>query len=47
MGTKIRDVPVYPMDDLEKYLGNDDIHVAILTVPAPVAQVITRSPSKF
>ena len=41
MGTTIRDVPVYPMDDLEKYLGNDDIHVAILTVPAPVAQMIT------
>ncbi|MEO2077135.1 MAG: redox-sensing transcriptional repressor Rex [Bacillus sp. (in: firmicutes)] len=41
MGTKIREVPVYHMDDLEKVLENSDIQVAILTVPAPVAQVIT------
>ncbi|WP_342429225.1 redox-sensing transcriptional repressor Rex [Neobacillus sp. FSL H8-0543] len=41
MGTTIGDVPVYPMDDLEKYLGKDEIPVAILTVPASVAQPIT------
>ncbi|MDQ1148010.1 redox-sensing transcriptional repressor [Bacillus sp. SORGH_AS 510] len=41
MGTKIREVPVYHLDDLEKVLENSDIQVAILTVPAPVAQVIT------
>jgi redox-sensing transcriptional repressor len=41
MGTTIGDVPVYPMDDLEKYLGEDDIPVAILTVPSSVAQPIT------
>ncbi len=41
IGTKIGDVPIYSLDDLEKYLGDGDISVAILTVPAPVAQLIT------
>lgn len=41
MGTMIREVPVYHMDDLEKILATEDIPVAILTVPAPVAQMIT------
>lgn len=41
MGTKIREVPVYHMDDLEKVLLDQNISVVILTVPAPVAQVIT------
>lgn len=41
MGAAIGDVPVYHMDDLETYLINEGISVAILTVPAPVAQVIT------
>jgi redox-sensing transcriptional repressor len=41
MGTMIREVPVYHMDDLEKVLSETDISVAILTVPAHVAQLIT------
>lgn len=41
VGTKIGDVPVHHMDDLEKVLTEDEISVAILTVPAPVAQSIT------
>ena len=41
MGGKVREVPVYPMDDLEKVLLEEKISVVILTVPAPVAQVIT------
>jgi redox-sensing transcriptional repressor len=41
MGTTIREVPVYHMDDLEKVLAETDISVAILTVPAQVAQLIT------
>ncbi|OIK15926.1 redox-sensing transcriptional repressor Rex [Bacillus sp. MUM 116] len=41
MGTTIGDVPVHHMDDLEKYLAEEDIQVAILTIPAPVAQIIT------
>jgi len=41
MGTKIREVPVYHMDDLEKVLLEEKISVVILTVPAPVAQMIT------
>jgi redox-sensing transcriptional repressor len=41
MGTTIREVPVYHMDDLEKVLLDQNISVVILTVPAPVAQVIT------
>jgi redox-sensing transcriptional repressor len=41
IGTEIREVPVLSMDDVEEYLSNEKIQVAILTVPAPVAQVIT------
>ncbi|WML24148.1 redox-sensing transcriptional repressor Rex [Neobacillus sp. OS1-33] len=41
MGTMIREVPVHAMDDLEKVLSESNISVAILTVPAPVAQMIT------
>jgi redox-sensing transcriptional repressor len=41
VGTQIGDVPVYHMDDLEEYLKQDELPVAILTVPAPVAQQIT------
>jgi len=41
MGTMIREVPVYHMDELEKVIMEEQISVAILTVPAPVAQMIT------
>jgi redox-sensing transcriptional repressor len=41
VGTKIGDVPVYHMDDLVKVIEENDIQVAILTVPAPPAQAIT------
>ncbi|MCA1053313.1 redox-sensing transcriptional repressor Rex [Priestia megaterium] len=40
VGTKVGDVPVYHLDQLEDYMS-DDISVAILTVPATVAQQIT------
>ncbi len=41
VGTKIREVPVYHMDEIEKVLLEEKVSVVILTVPAPVAQVIT------
>lgn len=41
VGTKIGDVPVYHMDELEHRITEEEIHVAILTIPAPVAQTIT------
>jgi redox-sensing transcriptional repressor len=41
VGTLIGDVPVYHMDDLEEHFTQDELPVAILTVPAPVAQTIT------
>ncbi|MCH6269584.1 MULTISPECIES: redox-sensing transcriptional repressor Rex [Neobacillus] len=41
IGGSIGDVPVYSMDDIEQYLIEENISVAILTVPAPVAQQIT------
>jgi redox-sensing transcriptional repressor len=43
VGTKIGDVTVFHMDDIERHLIEEDITVAILTVPAPVAQTITDS----
>jgi redox-sensing transcriptional repressor len=43
VGTKINDVTIYHIDDLEKVLVEREITVAILTVPAPVAQTITDS----
>lgn len=41
IGTTIGEVPVFSMDQLEKYLMEEDIPVAILTVPSSVAQPIT------
>jgi redox-sensing transcriptional repressor len=41
VGTQIGDVPVFHMDDLEKVIQENNIQVAILTVPAPAAQSIT------
>ncbi|MDQ0273866.1 redox-sensing transcriptional repressor Rex [Cytobacillus purgationiresistens] len=41
VGTKIGEVPVFHMDDLEKVIEENNIQVAILTVPASVAQTIT------
>ncbi|MDP4086558.1 MAG: redox-sensing transcriptional repressor Rex [Bacillota bacterium] len=41
IGTSIGSVHVHAMDDIEKYLEENHIPVAILTVPAPVAQIIT------
>src|SRR3954467_12738177 len=35
VGTKIGDVPVHHLDELETHLQSDHIQVAILTVPAP------------
>ncbi|UII56232.1 redox-sensing transcriptional repressor Rex [Cytobacillus spongiae] len=41
VGKKIGSVPIYHMDDLEEKIKEHDVQVAILTVPAPVAQTIT------
>ncbi|MBS8267061.1 redox-sensing transcriptional repressor Rex [Mesobacillus boroniphilus] len=41
VGTKIGDVAVYHMDDLDKVVVEEGIQVAILTVPSAVAQPIT------
>lgn len=41
VGTKIGEVPVHHMDDLEEVIVKNNIQVAILTVPAPPAQTIT------
>ena len=41
VGGEIGDVPVYHMDDIEKAMEGHEIHVAILTIPAPVAQPVT------
>jgi len=40
-GTKIGDINIYHMDDMEEVMKNQDVSVAILTVPASVAQSIT------
>ncbi|MBP3040182.1 redox-sensing transcriptional repressor Rex [Bacillaceae bacterium Marseille-Q3522] len=41
VGTKVSNVTIYNLDDLEKVLGETDIQVAIVTVPATAAQLIT------
>ncbi|KKB33800.1 redox-sensing transcriptional repressor Rex [Bacillus thermotolerans] len=41
IGTTIGDVPIYHLDELEQVLQEKDIAVAILTIPASVAQRIT------
>lgn len=41
VGSVISDVPVYSLDEMEKHLEENDIEVAILTVPVGSAQNIT------
>jgi redox-sensing transcriptional repressor len=41
VGTQVGDVPVFHLDDLEEKLVDQNIEVAILTVPASSAQNIT------
>ncbi|XXM71996.1 redox-sensing transcriptional repressor Rex [Lysinibacillus sphaericus] len=41
VGSEVGDVPVYHLDDLEEKLEDQNIEVAILTVPASSAQNIT------
>ncbi|MGR3762491.1 MULTISPECIES: redox-sensing transcriptional repressor Rex [Bacillaceae] len=41
VGTQVGDVPVFHLDDLEEKLEDQNIEVAILTVPASSAQNIT------
>jgi redox-sensing transcriptional repressor len=39
--TQVGDVKIYHMDDLEKVVRDENIQVAILTIPSGVAQTIT------
>ena len=41
IGTEVGDVPVYDLNKLEEHMTDDDIPVAIFTVPAQAAQSIT------
>ncbi len=41
VGTKIGDINIYNMDDMEQIIKNEGVTVAILTVPASAAQSIT------
>jgi redox-sensing transcriptional repressor len=41
VGTQVGDVRIYHMDDLEKVVRDENIQVAILTIPSSVAQTIT------
>lgn len=41
VGSKVGDVEIYHMDDLEKVVREEGIQVAILTIPSGVAQTIT------
>lgn len=41
VGTKIGDINIYNMDDMEQIIKNESVSVAILTVPASAAQSIT------
>jgi redox-sensing transcriptional repressor len=41
VGGKVGDISVHHMDDLEKVIADQQIEVAILTIPAPQAQQVT------
>jgi AT-rich DNA-binding protein len=46
VGMKIRDVSVSPMEDLEDFIRNNDIDIAVLTIPkssaVDVAKILVR-----
>lgn len=41
IGTSIRSCPVYSLDDLEKFVEQNQIVIGIITVPQSVAQLVT------
>lgn len=41
IGTSIRSCPVYSLDDLEKFVEQNQIVIGIITVPQSVAQIVT------
>lgn len=41
IGTTVNGVPVYSVDELEKYVHSHQVDVVVLTIPQPVAQEIT------
>lgn len=41
VGTSIRSCPVYSLDDLEKFVEQNQIVIGIITVPQSVAQIVT------
>lgn len=42
IGDNVRDIAVKSIDDLEKFLDNNDVEIAILTVPAVNAQALAN-----
>lgn len=43
VGMKIRGVAVSPMDELEEFIGNNDIDIAVLTIPKTSAVEVART----
>lgn len=41
VGTRVNNIPVYPIEELEQRMSENDIKIAILTVPISAAQSIT------
>ena len=47
IGTKIRDVTVSPMEELEDFIKNNDIDIAVLTIPKTSAVAVSRMLVKY
>lgn len=42
IGSVIKGMPVHPMEDLEDFIGNNDIDIAVLTIPKESAVEVAR-----
>jgi len=42
VGRKIKDIPIYHVDDMEYFINRNDIDIAVLTVPAEVTEEIVK-----
>ena len=41
IGTKIYDVPVYSIDELDRFCRENNVHIGVLTVPKEAAYEVT------
>ncbi|HHV19537.1 MAG TPA: redox-sensing transcriptional repressor Rex [Thermoanaerobacterales bacterium] len=46
VGREIRDIPIYPVEDMEYFINENDVDIAVLTIPKDKTKKIVKAISK-